>query len=57
MMQVDIPIPQALVLCATREIAEQSAQVINEVGKFIGLLHCCVFTGGLATDKMDAERC
>ena len=55
MVDVRVAEPQCLILAPTREIAIQSAKVINDVGMFFEPLNCRVFIGGVI-DKNDAKQ-
>ena len=58
-LQLERAVPQVLVLAPTRELAQQSAHVICEVGSAHGGLQCHCFIGGtpLRHDRQALEAC
>ncbi|CAD5115552.1 DgyrCDS4516 [Dimorphilus gyrociliatus] len=58
-MNLDIKTLQVLVICPTREIAMQGADVMRSIGKKIENLHCHTFIGGLPVqeDRKKLEAC
>ena len=58
-ISTSIPLPQALVLAPTREIAVQIKEVIVSVGKYIPNLNVQVFIGGIQTsfDSVKIKGC